>query len=194
MLTPRFSETGSSLIEVLVALLIFSVGILGLSAMQLNALRGVSDSSQRSQATWIMQDIAERIRANPDAAAESYTATPNCATLPAKMCADHFKPGTGKISAANCSTDELAVFDRWEAQCSYAGIASFNTIDGRFSSRDFLTTPPAGAALTVSAIDPSNPQSLSIQSAWRGQGDDAKGSGSDTELSIGASNALEVLQ
>ena len=44
-------QAGSSLIEVLVTLLIFSVGLLGLAAMQLNALQGSADSGQRSQAT-----------------------------------------------------------------------------------------------------------------------------------------------
>lgn len=76
MINTHRHQTGSSLIEVLVALLVFSVGMLGLAALQLNALQGASDSSQRSQTTWIMQDLAERFRANRDGTAATYAAAP----------------------------------------------------------------------------------------------------------------------
>mgnify|MGYP003463336744 CR=1 FL=1 len=187
------SETGSSLIEVLVALLVFSIGMLGLSALQLNALRGVSDSSQRSQSTWILQDIAERIRANPEAPRVSFINGPDCTALPARMCADHFRPGTGKVAAANCDASQMANFDRWEAECSYSSIAAFNTNDGRFSSRDFVSLPAAGTPVTITQ-DPLNAQVLRIAGSWRGKADDAKGQAGDSELSIGGNNALEILQ
>lgn len=193
MLNSHMTQTGSSLIEVLVALLVFSIGMLGLSALQLNALRSVSDSSQRSQSTWILQDIAERIRANPEAPIASLTAVPNCAALPATMCADYFKPGTGKVAATNCTATEMATFDRWESECGYAAVAGFNTIDGRFNSRDFVSLPIAGAAIDI-AQDAVDPRVFRIQANWRGQADDAKAQGADSALSIGGNNALEVLQ
>lgn len=202
MPTFRNMQNGSSLIEVLVALLVFSIGMLGLSALQLNALRSVSDSSQRSQSTWILQDIAERIRANPDAPVASFTAAPNCAAIPATMCADHFKPGTGKVAAANCSAAQMASFDRWEAQCGYAEVAGFNTIDGRFSSRDFVSLPAAGSALNIirAEDDPADdcitPNVLCIGANWRGQAGqlDANDAARDSALSIAGGNALEILQ
>jgi type IV pilus assembly protein PilV len=188
-------ESGSSLIEVLVALLVFSIGMLGLSALQLNALRGVSDSSQRTQSTWILQDIAERIRANPEAPVANFTAVPDCSALPAKMCADYYQPGGGKVAAGNCSAGEMATFDRWEAECSYAAVAAFNTIDGRFSSRDFVSLPDAGSAISIFQ-DAADPLVLRIQADWRGQAGqlDASGNARDSQLSIGGENALEVLQ
>lgn len=169
-------ESGSSLIEVLVALLVFSVGMLGLAALQLNALRGVADSSQRSQSSWILQDIAERIRANPEGSAASYAAVPNCNALPAKMCADHYNPASSaKVAAANCNAAEMAAFDRWEAQCSYSAIASFNTISGRFSGRDFINTPEGGSTLEITNQN----NLLTISALWLGKADAVK-SGSDT--------------
>lgn len=81
MINKRQHQTGSSLIKVLVALLVFSVGMLGLAALQLNALQGASDSSQRSQTTWIMQDLAERFRANWEGTA---------ATAPQHLTAQHY--------------------------------------------------------------------------------------------------------
>jgi type IV pilus assembly protein PilV len=146
-------QDGFSMIEVLVTLLIFTIGLLGLAALQLNALQGVSDSAQRSQATAVLQDLAERIRANPQAGAASYAGNANCAALPATLCADHVTPATGaKVSAANCTAAQMAAFDRWEAQCSYAALADFNANDARFSSRDFLT-PSANAPVIGIAND-----------------------------------------
>ncbi len=166
-------QAGSSLIEVLVTLLVFSVGLLGLAAMQLNALQGSADSGQRSQATWIAQDMAERFRANPEGTAATYAAAPNCAQLPAAMCADYYNPGTAaKVNAANCSAAQMAAFDRWESQCSYADLAAFNTIDGRFTSRDFLRAPGNGTSLTVVANSTSQ---LSLSANWSGKADAVKG-------------------
>jgi type IV pilus assembly protein PilV len=60
-------QSGMTLIEVLVALLIFSVGLLGVAMLQLNALK-YTDSSMRSMhVSFIAHDLFERIRANPGA-------------------------------------------------------------------------------------------------------------------------------
>lgn len=166
-------QAGSSMIEVLVTLLIFSVGMLGLAAMQLNALQASGDSGQRSQATWIAQDMAERFRANPEGTAATYAAAPNCAQLPVTMCADYFNPGTAtKVNAATCTAAQMAAFDRWESECSYADVAAFNTINGRFTSRDFLRAPANGTTLTVIA---DSTRQLRISANWTGKADSTKG-------------------
>ncbi len=165
-------QTGSSLIEVLVTLLVFSVGLLGLAAMQLNALQGSADSGQRSQAVWLAQDMAERIRANPEGSAANYAAAVNCAQLPGTMCADYYSPGaSAKVNASTCTAAQMATFDRWESQCSYADVAAFNTIDGRFTSRDFLRAPGNGDALTVN----NNAGLLTINARWSGKAAAIKG-------------------
>ncbi len=167
-------EHGSSMIEVLITLLVFAIGMLGMATMQLNALQGTSDSAQRSQSTWILQDIAERIRANPEGSAANYATEPTCAALPANRCADYYNPATGaKVNATTCNAAEMAAFDRWEAQCSFAKISAFNTIDGRFSSRDFLTAPADGLTLTVVTAG----NTLNIAGRWLGKGDNVKGAG-----------------
>ena len=180
------TEAGSSLIEVLVTLLVFTVGMLGLAALQLNALQGSSDSAQRSQTTWLLQDIAERIRANPEGTAAAYTTAPACADLPVKACADYYNPATSaKINAADCTAAEMAAFDRWEAQCSYAAIDAFNTIDARFNGRDFVNVPTAGSTLSIT----NNANVLTIKGLWLGKADNAKGTSGEkisetTELKV----------
>lgn len=67
------AQEGMSLIEVLVALLILTVGILGAAAVQVNALKYTDSSRMTSQASFIAYDMMDRIRAN---AAADYTVTP----------------------------------------------------------------------------------------------------------------------
>lgn len=148
-------QTGSSLIEVMVTVLIFSIGMLGMAALQLNALRSTSDSSQRSQAIWLVQDIAERMRANPSGSIGDYTGNgtvPNCAALPATQCADRYNPATSAVvNAATCTATQMAAFDRWEATCSYAGLDDYSNKNGRATSRDFITLRDGTALLSMTA-------------------------------------------
>ncbi|WP_347928847.1 type IV pilus modification protein PilV [Pseudomonas helvetica] len=67
------AQDGMTLIEVLVALLILSVGLLGAAATQLNALKYTDSSLMSSQASFIAYDMMDRIRAN---SAADYTVTP----------------------------------------------------------------------------------------------------------------------
>lgn len=61
---------GFSLIEVLVALFVLSVGTLGMAAMQLQSLKYSQQSNWRSQTTFFAYDIFERMRANREHAAD----------------------------------------------------------------------------------------------------------------------------
>ena len=67
------AQEGMTLIEVLVAVLILTVGLLGAAAIQLNALKYTDSSRMTSQASFIAYDMMDRIRANSGA---DYTITP----------------------------------------------------------------------------------------------------------------------
>lgn len=69
-LTPRSSrhQTGASLIEVMVSALIVAFGILAMIALQTNALKFNKTSEYRSVATLLANDLADRIRVNPEGA------------------------------------------------------------------------------------------------------------------------------
>lgn len=55
---------GMTLIEALVALVVLSVGLLGVAGMQMTALRNNLGAHLRSQATVLAYDITDRMRAN----------------------------------------------------------------------------------------------------------------------------------
>ncbi|HEU4781279.1 MAG TPA: type IV pilus modification protein PilV [Steroidobacteraceae bacterium] len=59
---------GFTLIEALVALVVLSIGLLGVAALQLTSLRSNHGSAMRSQATFLAYDIIDRMRANRTAA------------------------------------------------------------------------------------------------------------------------------
>lgn len=59
---------GLTLIEVLVALIVLSIGILGLATLQTQSLSFNNAASQRSQATALAYDMADKMRANRPAA------------------------------------------------------------------------------------------------------------------------------
>ena len=69
--SPSASQKGFSLIEVLVALLILSIGLLGLAALQTTSLQYNTGSYLRTQATFLAYDILDRMRANSAAVADA---------------------------------------------------------------------------------------------------------------------------
>ena len=59
-------QRGVSMVEVLIALLVLSVGSLGYLSMQTTMLTSTMDANQRSVASWAAQDLIERILSNQD--------------------------------------------------------------------------------------------------------------------------------
>ena len=55
---------GFGLIEVLVALLILAIGLLGMASLQTASLQQTTGSQARTQAIFLAEDLVERIRAN----------------------------------------------------------------------------------------------------------------------------------
>jgi type IV pilus assembly protein PilV len=78
-------KSGFTLLEVLVAMVVLSIGLLGLSGLQTSSLRNNHSAFLRSQATLVSNDIIDRMRANRDSATNgdydiAYTATPTAST------------------------------------------------------------------------------------------------------------------
>jgi type IV pilus assembly protein PilV len=62
------AQQGATLIEVLVALLITAIGVMGAAAMQLNSVKFNQTAKFRSNAVFLANDISDRLRANRAAA------------------------------------------------------------------------------------------------------------------------------
>ena len=61
-------QRGTTLIEVLVAILVTAIGVMGAAAVQLNAVKFNQTAKFRSTAVFLANDIADRLRANRAAA------------------------------------------------------------------------------------------------------------------------------
>ena len=57
-------QSGISMVEVLVAIVVLSFGLLGLAGLQADGLRSNHDAYMRSQATLLAYDMLDRMRAN----------------------------------------------------------------------------------------------------------------------------------
>jgi type IV pilus assembly protein PilV len=60
----RTAQRGMTLIEILVAIVVLSIGLLGLAGLQLKGLQVGQGSTYRWQAAMLAEDIADRIRAD----------------------------------------------------------------------------------------------------------------------------------
>ncbi|WP_428036008.1 type IV pilus modification protein PilV [Amphritea sp.] len=95
-------QKGVGMIEVLVALVIISVSMLGLAALQINSVRFNNQAYLRSQATYLAYDIIDRMRANKDEAnAGSYS-----------ISIGDDSNGSTACETGNCSTAALAAYDK----------------------------------------------------------------------------------
>jgi type IV pilus assembly protein PilV len=55
---------GLTLVEILVALLVLSIGLLGLAIMQTSSVKFTTSANQRTQATALAYDLVDRMRGN----------------------------------------------------------------------------------------------------------------------------------
>lgn len=107
------NQHGVGLMEVLVALLVLAIGVLGFIALQYRAVEATSESTYRVQAINIARDFAERVRVNrgmvgvPDAK-NKY---PSGTYMGEISDPDKQKTSTKNCFTTNCSTSELADFD-----------------------------------------------------------------------------------
>ncbi|WP_127475938.1 type IV pilus modification protein PilV [Sulfurivermis fontis] len=122
---PQAAQLGFSLMEILVTVLILAIGLLGMASLQLNALRNNSSAQERSQATVLAYEIADRMRSNRvTALAGNYDIGLGVAAVAPTDCA-----------TVVCSPAQLAGFDIWQwkadvARLLPAGDAAVSTAAG----------------------------------------------------------------
>lgn len=80
------TSRGFTLLEVLVALTILSIGLLGIAGLLMTSLKNNQSAAYRSQAAWLAYDIVDRMRANrgialPASGASPYTYTISTAAV-----------------------------------------------------------------------------------------------------------------
>jgi type IV pilus assembly protein PilV len=105
---------GFSLIEVLIAVLVLALGVIGAAGMQLTALRTTQQSTFQTTALELAAEMADKMRANASQMKQAdnlflkvdyQSATGTDPAAPEKLCYS---------KTASCGADELAKFDIYE--------------------------------------------------------------------------------
>lgn len=103
----RQRTRGFTMIEVLVALAVLAVGLLGIAALYLDSLRAGRTAIYRTQAVNVAADLADRIRANR-AVPVNYETALDDAVVPVAACET-----SGGCTRAEMAQNDLA---SWKAQ------------------------------------------------------------------------------
>lgn len=149
----RRRESGVTLIEVMISLLVISVGLLAIASLQLLSKHSNYDAAQRTTAAQLADDLMERMRANSSALIDYLDATPLGGGSIAA-------PGTVCEGAVVCTADELANYDLWQWEQQLDG--SLVTLDGQ--AMGGLVSPMA----CISGPGFGGTGTYSVAIAWRG--------------------------
>jgi type IV pilus assembly protein PilV len=103
--TIKNTQKGAVLIEALIAVLIFSFGILAISGLQAAMVKNTTDSNYRAEANYLVQQQVGRMWANPGAAATFITPA-------AGVDVPNLPNGKLRISGINARTYQFEV--SWE--------------------------------------------------------------------------------
>lgn len=101
-------ESGFTLLEILIAMLVLSIGLMGLAGLMASSMRNNLSASHRTQATWLAYDIIDRMRANrASAIAGNYASS-----LGSPVTCTVAAPTTGAVSAQDIAA--------WKSQLNCA--------------------------------------------------------------------------
>ncbi len=128
-------QQGITLAEVLITVLITAFGIVGLVSLQLSALQANQLAAQKAVGGWLVQDLVERMRANPSGAT-AYTGTADCEN-PVRSCLNQ-----------SCTPAELAAWDIEDVMCADRGDG--NTLSARLLTVDLCATAAVACATNAS--------------------------------------------
>lgn len=100
----RSGQSGFTLVEVLISVVVLSIGLLGLAGLQTMAIKFDHEAYLRTQVAYLADDMAARMRANRSQAA-AYIG--NITTTPPAACE----------TAAGCTPAQMADYDtaKWQA-------------------------------------------------------------------------------
>jgi type IV pilus assembly protein PilV len=126
-MTNMRSARGFSMIELLVAVLVMGIGVLGITGLQMVSLQNNRGALVRAEAVQLAYDMLDRVRANPGA---NYGPL-NLATPPAVATNCH---------AADCTQAQMVTFDQAVWKCS---LGLWNTNANCVALRDGVILPLA---------------------------------------------------
>lgn len=106
------TQRGSTLIEVLISVLIMSIGMLGIAGLQAFSMSSSHQASMRSQAVILARDMADRMRANRIAVRA--VSPNNYGTVPPVRNNCRAAYSAVVVAPVTCTPTNLAADDVWD--------------------------------------------------------------------------------
>lgn len=150
-----YTNSGFSLLEVLIALVILSVGLLGVSGLIITSLKANDGAYLRSTANTLAYSILDRMRANRESATQGdynigldQAAPVSAACLQSSNCTAAQLTALCMGSANNCTPGQMAQADigTWE--------------------QDLAADLPSGTGSITTTLDPSGAVDVTIVIQW----------------------------
>ncbi|MCI0507961.1 MAG: type IV pilus modification protein PilV [Gammaproteobacteria bacterium] len=159
-LTPCRTSRGFTIIEVLVSIVIFSIGLIGIARLQVVSKQSNYDAVQRVAATSIAEEIIAKMRANPTQLA-AYSGNGGGTVLGRSSISSVPSPACDS-SLTTCNNEQLFEYDLWEIEQALDGAterdAKGNYVGGLVSPTACIDGPAVGGA-----------GYYTIAIAWRGK-------------------------
>lgn len=161
--TLRTAQRGFTLIEVMITIIVVTVGLLGMAAMQVITKKNNFEAVQRTAATALANDIIERMRVNPSQLPEYAGNKGSPPPILGGASLGSSKP-SADCATTNCSAYQLSQYDLWEWEQMLDGASEIANGDAAGG----LTLPTACLSTDVPAgvVDRSGMYTVAI--AWRG--------------------------
>ena len=145
----RYSHSGFSLIELLVAVVVFSVGLLAVAGLQTVSKRANFEGLQRTVASQIANGLLEDIRSNGNGV-DVYLASPD---LGGGLAGAEPAPSCGAVGA-ECNAAQKAAHDLWFWEDVLDGNQEIGTegAAGGILSPTICVTGPAGGGAGIYVV------------------------------------------
>jgi type IV pilus assembly protein PilV len=137
------TQQGFSLLEVLITLVVIAIALLGTAALQLKAMQTNQGGQFRTQAVFLVSDLAERMEANKAAAIAGSYVLASTDTMPSLV---------ANCASAACTSSALAVFDLLQWKDAVAAVLPQSS----WSVVRSVTGNPSTYTITVNWIDRRN--------------------------------------
>ncbi|MEM1110584.1 MAG: type IV pilus modification protein PilV [Pseudomonadota bacterium] len=173
------SSRGLTLIEVLVTMVILSIGLLGIVSLHATSKTAQYEAIQRARAVSLADGLLEKVRANP-AAMTSYV------TGLSPVGSGSLSTPSVSCDSATCTPAQLAAWDMWAWERALDGSQVRVTQDAVTTNTAGFTSPRGCVVFTPFAGNTRTGQ-LSILLQWRGLHDESDGVAAGDSACGGAS-------
>ena len=172
-IAPPSSMTGFTLLEVLISLLVTTLGLLGLAGLQIRMQQAEFESYQRSQAVVLLYDMVDRIRASKS--------TASCFAITTNMTSGTPYLGTDVTAGTGCAASTSAYntmadagLAEWDALLDGASEKSgTSSVGAMIGARGCVSYGGTSTEIVSGGVSLAGTGIYTVSISWQGSGDSA---------------------